>query len=103
MDTDPARMERSRRFWRRVALASWVLLFAAAACDASGNWEQVGTLEILKQATVGPEKGGSHTTLTAGRIVLRDASGRELVLTPGGVQRLDAHGKPVVGPAPAPK
>lgn len=98
MDTDSARMERSRRRWRRAALATWVLLLAAAACDASGNWEQVGTLEILKQATVGPEKGSTKTTLTAGRIVLRDASGRQLVLTPSGVSTLDAHGKPVPAP-----
>ncbi len=100
MDSDPARMERSRRRWRRAALATWLLLFAAAACDASGNWEQVGTLEILKQATVGPEKGGSHTTVTAGRIVLSDASGRKLVLTPSGMSRLDAAGKPVAIPPP---
>jgi hypothetical protein len=105
MEPDPepllVRIERSPHRWRTAALATWLLVFAAAACDASGNFEQLGELVVTNKATVGPEKGGTNTTLTAARIVLRDSSGRQLVVTPDGVSALDAHGKRVGALAPA--
>ena len=105
--TPEADLARSRARRRRLAIAGWLLLLLAVACGA-GNWEQLDTLVVHGSLHVSADDHGSPgVTATASRIVLADAAGHRLVLTPTGAQALDASGH-VVGtlalvtaPAPA--